>query len=432
MTPLPARRTKKSLLAAAALAVAATLFAPAPSAEAHTVTCWVRYNDIPRRARECIDRERGRYEVKQILEMRYDGRCAYRVLIDERGSDRAVFVSEGGRILKETEIPDLPTGAGYFERYVRYDDLPREVRRTCDDERGRNEIRSIQFVRRDNREFYRVIVDTRGDDLAIRINNVGKLLSIDEVEDFVVVGHERRRYDEEREQVIAFGGVPRDVRRTIDRERDGRDIKQVVLVERNGHRFYRVIVDDRRGDRILRIAEDGYLFEETEVPDIAVGPGRFEENRFGHEGTMRYAQLPWNVRETLDHERHGRDVKTITYVRRYNETFYRCVIDTRGDDLAIRINDEGRVVSREEVDDLAYGKVEVDRVVIVREREEVVRYNSLPAAVRRKLDVERGKFTVLKVVRYEVKGRPCYRCVYDSHPFQTTVRIWEDGRLYAD
>src|SRR5258705_1776384 len=183
MTPLPAlpaRRTGKSLLAAAALAIAATLFAPAPSAEARTVTCWVRYNDIPRRARECIDRERGRYEVKQILEMRYDGRCAYRVLIDERGSDRAVFVSEGGSILRETEIPDLPTGNGYFERYVRYDDLPREVRRTCDDERGRNEIRSIQFVRRDNREFYRVIVDTRGDDLAIRINNVGKLLSIDE------------------------------------------------------------------------------------------------------------------------------------------------------------------------------------------------------------------------------------------------------------
>jgi hypothetical protein len=429
-------RSTKSLLAAAAIAVAATLFSPAPSARANTVTCWVRYNDIPRRARECIDRERGRYDVKQILEMRYDGRCCYRVLIDERGTDRAIFVSDGGRVLGAQEIPDLPTGPGYFERYVRYDDLPWDVRRTCDNERGNNPIRSIQFVRRDGREFYRVIVDTRGDDLAIRINNAGKLLSVDEVEDFIAVGRERRRYDEERERIVTITELPGDCRRTIDRERGAREIREVVYVERNGRRFYRVtVIDQRRGDCVYRVADDGYLYEENEVPDIVVGPGRYEEVRFGHEGPMRYGQLPWPVREALDHERHGRDVRQITYVRRYNHTFYRCVIDTRGDDLAIRIDDDGRIVSREEVEDTAWGRREVETVV-VREREpvreEAIRYNALPAAVRRKLDVERGRFTVLKVTRFEVKGRPCYRCVYDSHPFQTTVRIWEDGRLYAD
>src|SRR6266478_3971647 len=65
--------------------------------------------------------------------------------------------------------------------WVRYDNVPRRVREVLDRERGRHEVKQIVFVRRDNREFYRCVIDTKGDDLAIRINPVGKLLSVEDV-----------------------------------------------------------------------------------------------------------------------------------------------------------------------------------------------------------------------------------------------------------
>src|SRR5206468_3868006 len=110
--------------------------------------------DVPRRVRETFDHERGRFPIKQVIEIRYDGKCYFRALIDERGADRAILVSEAGRVVKVTEIPDLAVGEGSFERPVRYDELPRDVRATLDHERGRNEVRQVVFVRRDNREFY--------------------------------------------------------------------------------------------------------------------------------------------------------------------------------------------------------------------------------------------------------------------------------------
>ena len=171
------------LLSLAALLITA-------SADASS-TIWIKYQDLPRRARETVDKERRHYEVKQVLEMRADGKTTFRVLIDEKGADRAIFVSEGGKLLKEQEVPDVGgVGSGSYEKWIKYNDLPREVRQTLDKERGRHEVRQINFVRRDNREFYRCILDLRGDDLAIRINPAGKLLSFQEVDDVAIGSRE--------------------------------------------------------------------------------------------------------------------------------------------------------------------------------------------------------------------------------------------------
>jgi hypothetical protein len=356
-----------------------------------------------------------------------DGKTSYRVLIDERGDDRAIFVSEGGKLLKQSEVPDVGgVGAGSFEKWIKYNDLPKEVRKTLDKERNGNEVRQINFVRRDNREFYRCIVDLKGDDLAVRINPAGKLLSYQEVDDVAVGARETARHDYNRERVVRYDDLPSPVRHTLDRERNAWAIKQLVYVERNGRRFYRCVVDARPGDKIFRIADDGYLYSENEVPDIAVGEGGYNANRFGHEALMRYNDLPWNVRQTLDRERRGKDVKEILYVRRYNHTFYRCLIDTRGDDLAVRISDDGRVMSREEVDDTAYGRTETDELGA---REEWVKYATLPDRARASLDRVRRGNEVLKIVRVHLPGRDVYRCLLDTRPWPTTVRITEDGRV---
>jgi hypothetical protein len=390
---------------------------------------WVKYDDVPRRVREVIQKERGRHEVKQILEIRIDGRVYYRTLIDERGADRVLLLSDSGRIVKVSEVPDLAVGEGSFEKWIRYEDLPRDVRRTLDRERGAYEVKVISFVRRDNREFYRAIIDTRGDDLAVRINSVGKLLSLEEVDDISIGLREISRHDYDRERAMRYDEVPREVRVVVEREYAGRPVKQVVYVERNGRRFYRCIVDDRGSDRVLRVGDDGYLYEEREVQDIAVGAGGFDSNRFGHETTMRQVELPWAVAQTLERERHGRPVKEILYVRRGAYTFYRCVIDTRGDDVALRISDSGRVLSREEVDDVSFGKDEIEYGAA---REEWVKFATLPRPAQVGLERYRHGHDVLKIIRIEYRGRVTYRCTIDSRPWASTLRIDSEGRVLGE
>jgi hypothetical protein len=406
------------------------LCSPAALAETRRrADIWVRYDNVPRRVREVLDRERGRHEIKQILEVRIDGKIYYRCLIDERGADRVLLFSDGGRIVKVTEVPDLAVGEGYFERWTKYDDLPRDVRRTLDRERGRNEVKQIVFVRRDNREFYRCVVDTKGDDLAIRINSVGKLLSVEDVDDISIGAREISRHDYDRERWMRYDDVPREVRIIVDRESAGRPVKQVVYVERNGRRFYRCIIDDRQGERVLRVGDDGYLYDEREVQDIAVGAGGFDSNRFGHETTMRQVELPWAVAQTLERERRGRPVKQILYVRRGAYTFYRCVIDTRGEDLALRISDSGRVLSREEVDDVSFGKDELEYAAA---REEWVKYATLPRPAQLGLERYRRGHDVLKIMRVEYRGGVTYRCTIDSRPFPTTIRLTDEGRILGE
>jgi hypothetical protein len=407
----------------------ALLLSPPVRADQRRADIWIKFDDVPRRARVVLDRERRGHDIKQILEIRTDGKIYYRALIDDRGNDRTLLVSDRGAIVKVSEVPDLAVGEGSYEKTVRYNDLPRDVRSTLDRERDNRPVKQIAFVRRDNREFYRAIVDTKGDDAAIRINTNGKLLSIDEVDDIAIGVREASRYDYDRERWMRYEQVPVEVRTVIDRQRGGRTIKQVVYVEHNGHRFYRCVVDDRGTDRVYRVGPDGYLYEQREVQDIAYGEGGYNSNRFGHESSILIADLPWEVHQTLDRERRGRGVKQILYVRRGNYTFYRCIIDTKGDDVAIRISDNGRILSREEVDDISFGHEESDHAAA---REEWVKYATLPRPAQAGLDRARRGRDVLKIIRVESRGHVTYRCTIDSHPWPTTVRIDTEGHRLGE
>ena len=78
------------------------------------------------------------------------------------------------------------------------------------------------------------------------------------------------RYGRDVDREISLSEVPRDVRRTMDRElgRLQRRIEHVWFVRRDGKEFYRVQVD-RRGDDDLsfRISPDGRLLSVQEVND---------------------------------------------------------------------------------------------------------------------------------------------------------------------
>jgi hypothetical protein len=135
------------------------------------------------------------------------------------------------------------------------------------------------------------------------------------------------------------------------------------------------------------------------------------------------------VRDALDRARKGRPVKEIMYVRHGSHTFYRAIIDTPGDDTAVRISDSGHLLSREEMDDISYGKEEND---FNQAQQEWVKYNTLPRAAQQALDHYRRGRDVLKIIRVDYRGRTTYRCTVDTRPWPTTVRISEDGRMIGE
>jgi len=55
------------------------------------------------------------------------------------------------------------------EEWVKYEDTPREVKRALDRERGNHEIKRIDHVFRDGREFYRAIIDTKFGEIEIEL-----------------------------------------------------------------------------------------------------------------------------------------------------------------------------------------------------------------------------------------------------------------------
>src|SRR5437763_3332179 len=114
------------------------------------------------------------------------------------------------------------------EEWIKYEDAPREVKRALDRERGDHEIKRIDHVFRNGREFYRAIIDTKGEDVVVRVDPNGKIVSRDAVAD-VPMGNERRDVaaarDEERQ--VKFASLPERAKDTLDRERGNRELKSV-------------------------------------------------------------------------------------------------------------------------------------------------------------------------------------------------------------
>jgi len=78
------------------------------------------------------------------------------------------------------------------------------------------------------------------------------------------------RYGRDVDREISLTEVPREVRRTMDREigRLQRRIEHVWFVRRDGKEFYRVQVDRRGNDDLsFRISPDGRLLSVQEVND---------------------------------------------------------------------------------------------------------------------------------------------------------------------
>src|SRR5947209_1996640 len=69
------------------------------------------------------------------------------------------------------------------EKSIRYAQLPEAVKKVVDEERGKDDVKNISLVNRDGHEFYRVTINTKGNDKVIRVDPGGKLLDEKSVKD---------------------------------------------------------------------------------------------------------------------------------------------------------------------------------------------------------------------------------------------------------
>ena len=152
---------------------------------------------------------------------------------------------------------------------------------------------------------------------------------------------------------------------------------------------------------------------------------------------IRYANLPAEVKETVDKERKNHELKRIDLVRgEGTQDFYRVTIDERGTDRVIRVAPNGRLLSEQDRADRPAadkGDRAADRNgAAADDGSRQVRYQQLPAPVKETLDKQRGQREVKRID--EVKkagGQDFFRAWIDSRGSDKVVRISPDGRLLS-
>ena len=230
-----------------------------------------------------------------------------------------------------------------------------------------------------------------------------------------------------------MSSIPRDVREAIDKERGNREIKSLQRVVRDGHEFYRVTLEERGGhDRIYRFNENGKLLGEDTVSDRDVRRSEVENS---DEKQIRLANAPRDVRETIDKERGRNDVKAVYEVRRGGQTFYRAIIDDRNGDRMIRVGDNGKLLSEQDIREVrtagaAIGTRSVRRGVD--DDGDRVAFDRLPGEVKTAIAREAGSDKVGDVHRYDRRNGSIYEADIESGTRTRVIRVNENGRVVSE
>lgn len=303
-----------------------------------------------------------------------------------------------------------PAFARDVDEKVRYEDLPREVKRSVDEQRGRREVRSVQHVVRDGREFYRVTIDDKGPgSTEIRVNRDGKVLGTADADDN---GSERE---------IRMANVPRDVQRTIDQERGNREVKKVSEVTRDGRTWYRVIIDERTGDRQLRVAENGKVLTDADIREVRQAGGvlrgsddndrnRDRERDFSGE-RVAFDRLPGEVKTTLGREGGSDRIREVLQYQHRGRTMYRAEITSGERTRHVRVDADGKIYN--EVDDTDAGR-------------QNVKFRELPGDVKSAIGSELNADEIERVTQITRDGRTYYRAVDKSGK---SITVDDRGRV---
>jgi len=219
-----------------------------------------------------------------------------------------------------------------FDEEIKYADLPKPVKATVDKERGKHEVKAFYHVQRDGKEFYRAVIDTKGDDSVIRVQPGGNLLTEQEARDVSnrevversrgtshATGAKREvrlARDETDGDVVDFDRLPGPVKTEIGRLAKSDKVDEVVRYKHRGNTMYRAEVGSGKYTRFIRVGENGQL--EGVRGDIEPGE------------VVKFDRLPGAVKTKIGSMAKSGKVDEVIQYKRGGKTYYQAEVDERG------------------------------------------------------------------------------------------------------
>jgi uncharacterized membrane protein YkoI len=299
------------------------------------------------------------------------------------------------------------------EEWVKYEDTPKAVRQAIDKERGNHEVKRIDHVTRNGREFWRATIDTKGEDTVVRVDSSGKVLGRDEVADTGPADLGRGE-DLTSGRQVKYADLPRGVKDVLDKERGNREIKGIYEIRDARTPYYRAIIDERNGDRVVRVSDNGRLLSEEDVREVRTAGGRLERSLDDRGESIAFDRLPGDVKTALGREAGPDRVRDVQRLTRDGRTVYRAEITNGDRSRTVLVDANGRLLK--EADDTASGRREVA-------------FRDLPGPVKDGIGREIPSDKLDRITQVTRNGQTYYRAQARNGD---TVTVDDRGRVVRD
>src|SRR5207244_13634643 len=165
----------------------------------------------------------------------------------------------------------------------------------------------------------------------------------------------------------------------------------------------------------VRVDPNGKSVSRDAVADVSMGNERRDVGGGDvrdDERQMKFSSLPERVKDALDRERGNRELKSIYEVNRNGRIFYRAIIDERNGDRVVRVGENGKLLSEEDVREVRTAGSTARRGV--EDDGERIAFDRLPGEVKTVIGREAGPDRVGDVFRYDRRGRSTYEAEINS------------------
>jgi hypothetical protein len=214
------------------------------------------------------------------------------------------------------------------DEQVRYRDLPKPVQQAVQAKRGNKEVKSYWHVVRGGNEFYRAVLDTKGDDTILRFNEDGKFLGKQEVDDNSdddIVKRSaaakraiRLHTGESDGEEVEFDRLPGGPKSKIAALAKSDKIDEVIRYKKGNVTMYRAEVGEGKYTRYIRVTDAG------EVAGVTgdIDPGE----------KVPFARLPGGPKSKIGALAKSGKVDEVIKYERNGKTYYQAEVDEKGGD----------------------------------------------------------------------------------------------------
>lgn len=238
------------------------------------------------------------------------------------------FGMAGGYPAPNAFAKDNKVSEKEYDDVIRYRNMPKPVQEAVDKERANHEVKALYHVYRDGKEFYRAVIDLKGDDKVVRFKPGGEILSEADLRDRPkeevvkraksVKREVRLHTDESDGEEVDFDRLPGPVKTQIGALAKGSKVEEVIRYKHRGNTMYRAEVGEGKYTRYIRVAEDGKL--QGVRGDI--DPGE----------VVQFDRLPGGVKSKIGSLAKGGKVDEVIEYKRGGTTYYQAEVDDRGSD----------------------------------------------------------------------------------------------------